>query len=457
MSEKNNAELYFAVSPPTQNVSIYNLILKQMQITKEQIRAALRDPYAGYSVLQQFSYNISGLSTYYNTYLDYLSGINTFDHYLYPTTEMDLSAYTTKAKAVAKLNIKSASYNIIYETLKYGETYWYPITSSSAGEGNKTIYQKIPSEYCRVSEKDNYGVLRYEINLHQIPADDMDNMPTEIQMAMQLPLNDSWYQVQGGFAFFAHSELRQHDYPYLAHIFVDLLAYEDDKAYYDEVQRNDNTKIIHSKIPMNDETKRPLLDKNQTKTYHDETKRHLPSNVSAIANPFDTTALSFDKNAENKSNIVKQSKDNIQDGAGISGLIFNSEKASALVLSQSMQKDSANMQKYLPELQNIFNWLLRNMNVKIGFVDSSKYNKDQKAKDAASSLTNGGSRLQYVAYKGLEPYEFLQLAEIEKSINVDELLPPKINANQMSTEDIGRPQIDETSLTDEGANTREKA
>jgi hypothetical protein len=65
--------------------------------------------------------------------------------------------------------------------------------------------------------------------------------------------------------------------------------------------------------------------------------------------------------------------------------------------------------------------------------------------------------LQYVAYKGLEPYEFLQLSEIEKSINVDELLPPKINANQMSTDDVGRPQADATSLTDEGANSREKA
>ena len=461
--EDSKGIYYFGVSPHATTKSVYDWYWKSSEISKTAIDAALRDPYAGYDVLRKFSEQIAGVSTFYNNYLEYLSNMLTFDYFLYPTKDnIDYKEYNRLAKMVAKFDIKSFPATALYDTLKYGESYWYPITSSQADGGNKTMYQKIPVGYCRVYEKDNYGVYRYQIDLSRITDQDILYMPPEIVSAkiVSKDTKDTWYTVRNGFALMAHFENVSHDYPYLSHIFQDLLAYEENKDYYDEFMKEDAVKMVHNKVPLNKENNQPLLDFATIRTYHEETKKHVPKNVSVATNPFDATALTFDKNSQIQSNIVEQSKNNVENGSGISGFIFNTDRTTAQILEKSMQKDANNMLRFVAEFANIFNWLFRSSGCKISFVDSTKFNKNSKIDTYAKNLNNGGSRLQYVAYTGLEPYEFLQLAQIEKSIDVDNLLPPKALSAQLSggsDSDVGAPVLDDEDLTDDGENSREKA
>ena len=457
---------YFGISPHVSTKSIYDWYWSSSEISKTAIEGALRDPYSGYDVLRKFSERIAGISTFYNNYLEYLSNMLTFDYFLYPTKDgVDYKEYNRLTKMVAKFDVKSFPTIALYDTLKYGESYWYPITSSQSEGGNKTMYQKIPASYCRVYEKDNYGVYRYQIDVSRINEQDMPYMPSEI-ISAKIVLdsangkNDTWYTVRNGFALLAHLENVSHDYPYLSHIFPDLLSYEENKDYYDEFMKEDAVKMVHNKVPLNKENNEPLMDFKTIRTYHEETKKHVPKNVSVATNPFDATALTFDKNSQIQSNIVEQSKVNIENGSGINGFIFNSDRTTAQILEKSMQKDANNMLRFLPEFANIFNWLLRSSGCKISFVDSTKFNKNSKIDSYGKNLNNGGSRLQYVAYTGLEPYEFLQLADIEKLIDVDSLLPPKAMSAQLSgsaDEDVGAPVLDDENLTDDGENSREKA
>jgi len=463
--ESGDKTYYFGISPPQTSGTNYSWLYRTLLISKRQVDDALKDPYSNYQILQDYSYRISGLSTFYNNYLEYLANLLTFDYFLYPTKEnVDHVEYTRLAKDVSKYDVKSFPRVALYDTLKYGESYWIPVTSSQAGEGNKTMYQKIPKKYCRAYEKDNYGVYRFQINIAMIDYNDLEYMPNEIQQAKKLwedkNINQPWVTVRNGFALLAHLEYREHDYPYLAHIFTDFLSYEDNKTYYDDYLKEDNVKMVHNKIPIDKENNEPLYGFDVIKAYHEETKKNVPKNVSVATNPFDATALTFDKNSQIQANIVEQSKTNIENGAGINGSIFNTEKTTAQILEKSMQKDANNMQRFLPEFENIFNWLFRGKGCKISFVDSNNYNKSVKISNYGQGLNNGGSRLQYIAYTGLEPYEFLQLSEVEKNIDVDSLMPPKAMSAQLSSSEAdspGAPPLDDNEISDEGERTREKS
>jgi len=257
----------------------------------------------------------------------------------------------------------------------------------------------------------------------------------------------------------AHFELKEHDYPYFSSLFQDIITYEDNKDYFNEFMKEDSTKLIHNKIPLDPQTGKPIIDKDKAQSYHDQTKSHVPKNVSVTTDPFDSEAINFDKNAQIQNNIVQQSKTNLEDGAGINSLIFNNVKASSNVLEKSMKKDFAHMQTMLPELANIVNWLIKSTDYLVTFIDTSVYDKEEKMKEYRGSLAFGGSRLPFIASTGLEPFEFLQLAELEKSIDIDSLMPSKVSGNQLSGDsqsETGAHKKDAKELTDEGENTREK-
>lgn len=459
----NNEDIYNKHYFSTSQIYAESMNYKPISrpFTKEQIEKALRNPLINYQALQQMSNYLYATSSAYQNTIDYFSNIMTFDYILSPTdftsnkTTM-MNRLLTAAKKAKQSQVKTVFPKMIERTLIQGESYWYALT-----DNDNTIYVEIPSRFCEVYEIDSNNLFRYKIRLDLLNDDIVKSLPNEIKNAynnfhtskksnknkkrdMNDALDSLKYKVsENGFALLAHGMLSVHDYPYFANSFLDLLQLEEDKEYLNSYIRDDNVKMVHNKIKTNDEGV-PLMPEPVIRQYHETDKKHVPKNVSVSTTPFDKEAISFDSSSRTQINLVEQSKKNVQDDSGVSSLVFNNEKSSSNALAQSIRADANRMFPYLKFFNAILSYQLKPYKFSATFLEMDKFNKTDDHEQIRTDLQSGGNRMLFIATSKLEIYDYLQIAQLEKIINIDELLPIMVPGSQQSGIDAekknGRPE-----------------
>lgn len=464
---------YFATSQIYQESMNYKPISRPF--TKEQIESALRNPLVNYKTLQEMSNYLYAVSSAYQNTIDYFATIIAFDYVLSPTDYTAnkitmMNRLLSAAKKAKQSQVKSEFPTIMKRTLVQGETYWYTLV-----DNENTIYVEIPAKFCEVCEIDSNNLFRYKIRLDLLNDDIVKSLPDEIKNAYTtfhenkkqnkknkiIDKNDALdalkYKVsEKGFAILAHGILSVHDYPYFANSFLDLLQLEEDKEYMDSYIRDDNVKMVHNKIPTNDNGE-PLMPEEVIRQYHESDKKHVPKNVSVSTTPFEKEAISFDSSSKTQINLVEQSKKNVQDDSGISSLVFNNEKSSSNALQDSIQADANRMFVFLKFFNAILSYQLKPLKFSATFLEISKFNSDDKHEQVRTDLQNGGNRMLFLATSELEIYDYLQVAQLEKIIGIDDFLPIMIPGSQQSGIDPnkknGRPV--ENNPTDNGEISQE--
>lgn len=420
--------------------------------TKEQIEKALRDPMTNYQILQQMSNYLYSTSPAYQNTIDYFSNMMTFDYILSPTDFTNnkktmMNRLLIAAKKAKQSQVKTVYPKMIERTLIQGESYWYTLT-----DNDNTIYIEIPARFCEVYEIDSNNLFRYKIRLDLLNNDIVKSLPNEIKIAYQnfhdskrnnkdnknkkRDINDVLdslkYKVsENGFAILAHGMLNVHDYPYFSNSFSDLLQLEEDKEYLNSYIRDDNVKMVHNKIKTNDDGV-PLMPEPVIRQYHETDKKHVPKNVSVSTTPFDKEAISFDSSSKTQINLVEQSKKNVQDDSGVSSLVFNNEKSSSNALAQSIRADANRMFPYLKFFNAILSYQLKPYKFSATFLELDKFNKTDDHEQIRTDLQSGGNRMLFIATSKLEIYDYLQIAQLEKIINIDEFLPIMVPGSQQS-------------------------
>jgi len=442
--------------------------------TKEEIEKALRNPLISYQTLQNMSNYLYSTSSAYQNTIDYFANIMTFDYVLSPTDFTDnkktmINRLLGAAKKAKQSQVKTVYPKMIERTLIQGESYWYTLT-----DNDNTIYVEIPAKFCEVYEIDSNNLFRYKIRLDLLNNDIVKSLPEEIKIAYKdyhdsknsknkkLDKNDALdalkYKVsEKGFAILSHGMLSVHDYPYFANMFIDLLILEQNKEYMDEYIKNDNVKMVHQKIGTNEEGQ-PLLPKEVIQAYHDSTKKHVPSNVSVSTSPFEVEAISFDSSSRTQINLVEQSKENVQDDSGVSSLVFNNEKSSSNALKDSIQADANRVFPLLKFFNAILSYQLKSFKFSTVFLETHKFNKKEVEEQCRTNLQFGGNRFDFIVSTGKEIYDFLQVAQLEKLIDIDEYMPIMISGSQQSGVDDkknGRPEGEKGNITDNGEASQE--
>lgn len=464
---------YFATSQIYAESMNYKPISRPF--TKEQIEKALQNPLISYQLLQQMSNYLYSTSSAYQNTIDYFANIMTFDYVLSPTDFTEnkktmLNRLLGAAKKAKQSQVKTVYPKMIERTLIQGETYWYTLT-----DNDNTIYVEIPSKFCEVYEIDSNNLFRYKIRLDLLNNDIVKSLPEEIRTAYkdyhdsknnnknkQLDKNDALdalkYKVsEKGFAILSHGMLSVHDYPYFANMFIDLLILEENKEYMDEYIKDDNVKMVHQKIGTSAEGQ-PFLPKEVIQAYHDSTKKHVPSNVSVSTSPFEVEAISFDSSSRTQINLVEQSKENVQDDSGVSSLVFNNEKSSSNALKDSIQADSNRIFPLLKFFNAILSFQLKPFKFSVVFLETHKFNKKEVMEQCRTNLQFGGNRFDFIVSTGKEIYDFLQIAQLEKLIDIDEFMPIMISGSQQSgieNKKNGRPEGEKGNISDNGEESQE--
>ena len=242
-------------------------------INLNNLQRALQDPYANVATIQQISKILYHTNGIYYRMIEMFTNMPMYDLYLSPTIISGFNGknnnadkmnkeYEQIAQLVEKTNYK---YNLKWfgrHLLLYGELFIYKVEDNSG-----IFYKVIPNDLCRISRIMENNILKYSINLSKLDDEELlSTMPVPIQKLYEKYNNGS----------LANDEKLVDDYYFLeeneaiAFLFddgntrtkgVSPFSYLFDKIYrLDEIEDEelasssaDNLKLIHQKIPTNDE------------------------------------------------------------------------------------------------------------------------------------------------------------------------------------------------------------
>lgn len=427
------------------------------KFSRDQIRRATQNPYDNVSTLQQISENIECSNGIYQELLEYQSGMLTNDYMLIPISLGNIKSKSgmtkileEQAKFVGKYNLKYNSIWIYREAISKGELYLYKLENS-----DMNILQKLPPDFCKTVAKEN-DVHRYAVDLSKITDKTVVYFPKEIQLAYKkyknksktLKLIDkSYYQVGKNGVSFPIKENATKGIPYYTPIFDDLIQLEDKKDLMNDNDVIEAIKLIHQKLPRHKETGEVQMSAKQAAKLHEATKANLPKQAAIVTNPLDIEVLTMSDGGSKLRDSVKRATEAAYDSSGVNVELFNGKKNSNEAIASGIVVDSFLTQRLQKMIENWINFELSSnkksgMQFKIKFIDSNKFNKDNKVKAARENMAYGGSRFEFMATQGHEPIEGINLLKMENILEMDTIMIPQKSAHTLSKNDEtgkGRP------------------
>lgn len=444
-------------------------------INESRLKTMLQDPAKNASNVAGLSKSMKQVNGMYKRILKYLSSLLTFDHTIYPVMQNPLQdigdqgamqqSFAQTAIFVDKLNLKFFLPIFTEKLFTNGVTYQYKIEDSKS-----TVYMEIPTNMCRVAYLEE-GVYRFQFDISKLTEATALTYPKEFQSAYtsykggnsEQFVEGKWYQVSDkGVAFTIDSEVLMQAgqaLPSLANVLIDAIKIENAKDSMESTATLDNSKIIHSQVPIDDKG-RPTMELPVVMEYHNALKRNLPEGAVAITNPFDTKASTLNGTGKDgKFALLDKAIDSMYEGAGISKMLFAGDGESSQALDRSLTVDAMWLySQVLPMFSNYYNYELKKAGKKtvawkIKFMQSTWLSREDDIARAKDQLTFGGSRLDYLAYCGNSPLEVANMLVFEQSIlNIDQYMVAKQTSNTLSGDpqaegEAGAPESDDPTDT----------
>lgn len=438
------------------NVATY---LQRPYDNAPQIAATIRDSVNKYGVLAKVIDYYQSLPTY-NFAIKPILGNKVYD---IDTVNMR-NDYIDIAYALEQYNIKYYAPIFFRDTLIEGVTFYYKIEDSDG-----ISFMKFPIEWCKIRGIEN-GVYRFMIDVTKFKQDFLTTLPEELQTAYEQYQNgnatdeNSWYNnryyfvSEKGVAFtFDSSAL---DYGGLAvspfaGVLLDIMSVAQAKNNVDIKDGIDTTRILHSKIPV-DNDGRILMTAKEAKVYDSAIRSRLPKGVVNVTTPtkLENVPLTNSGNT-NALDTVKKSTEQLFFDVGTPAPLFGGDTTSANIVKTSIQKDANWVYTNLfPLLENYYNSEIAQVKTKgkvkwaIKFVRQTTFTLKDDVALQKDQLSYGGSRLNYLAANGFSPSEIVsQLSFEQQALGIDDLMIVKptsntISANEVSEQGRGRPVTD---------------
>jgi hypothetical protein len=437
--------------------------------TSAQVEKMLQDPVKNNLELKQVSKYLWSTSPVYQNIIYYMATLMTFDYLLYPDKDISKlqkksaeNQFISAAQSVSKTKVKSRFPSMLWNVLLYGDVYFYEMSDE-----NNTIFTTIDNTACHLAFIDEDDIWRYFVDFSLVTASMLYEFPPELIKAYEkwrskankngekskvkrdrtvggytMKIPDSWHLVSTkGFSIFAHKESTAKDYPFFASMFPDLLEHEDNKEYFNEILKDQNIKVIHLKVPINKDTGEPIIDEGFVQGYHEAAKSQLPSNQKPMTNPFEVTSIDTSGTQSNGINLVEHSSKVVQNDSGISSTMFDASTTNGLKYSSLL--DATKMYPLLEFFKSITDRKIKKTGYKTTFLPVNHYNVLEWHKIYGSDMQNRGNIFLFLSTSGLEPYEYLRLAQLEDVIDVENFFKVKMNGSQMNTDDMsgGRPEL----------------
>lgn len=253
-------------------------------------------------------------------------------------------------------------------------------------------------------------------------------------------------------------------YPPFLMMIADILLVDDFKDLAKTQSINDAYKLLTMKIPTKDG--QITLDEGLISIFVKEVLQVVQSNLGVITTPFETDTEEFStSNADNRDNVSNAISWAFKDVGVSEALMSGATSGSELKLS--ITNDSGDVFRLYRQIEN---WIALQMTLrkfyyggKYEFVyrilNMTTFNETEVRDQALKEAQNGSpNKFEWEATKGRSPCTVLGNSFVENTLFADLFggwIPLKTSYTQSGSEDVGRPEMDDTEITERGEATRD--
>lgn len=448
--------------------------------TKEGLKRYLKDianP-KNQQKLREISRSLYLTSPHYRSLINYYSTLYNFD---YVVEGYDFNPDLIDKEKYKKAYFKSVSFienmNLKHESLKirvnsYIDGVFYGFARPSK---NGFYIQQLNPDHCAITfinyETGLFGY-SFDFSIFKGKEELLSNYPDEFttiynQLKSKSKSSDYWVKIDHPNAICIKTSPWIHPVPPLVGLFEGILDIADFKALSKGSEEIGNYKLLFQQIPMRDskeaEKDEFLISEDFVKIFHDNIASSLPPQVGLITTPMKVESINFEKDTVDKNKVGEVTSQYWRD-AGVSELLFGNNTSSTS-LKYSIIADESSLVTLIKEVERWINEFYKFQN-KTGFkfrvriLETTKFNTkeyfDTRLKAAQFGIP---VKNELVAILGMQPSSMYINAFLENDILelTDKLIPLSSShtVSNSTTKNAGRPQKDDTELTDSGIATRE--
>ena len=442
----------------------------------------LQAPQRNEDKIRELSNFLYIVSSNYHRLIDYFSEILLYHYNVIPVDrEGDIDPdqfgedYLTVIRACGKYNLKHEAMKMIKVAIRDGVFFGICYESKDS-----FFIKHVPTKYAKINSiLDGVYTFEFDLNYFTSHKELLVMYGAEFEKAYELYKGNQekgiigdktlrWYEPKNGICVKVDESDPYYSLPLFTGLITSIFDIDDYKMLQKAKAENDNYKALALKVPT-DSDGVPLLEYEQNERYW----KHVVANVDnegigVFMTPFAVSDFSFANTETSDMNGVVDAENEFWAGAGVSSLIFGSQKAtSSAALTLSVKPDEQIAYSLLLQIQRFFNRKIKKMNLKnlfkINFLNSSIFNRDEVSNRLQKAAAYGVPvKMEYLASLGYEPIDTIGMTYLEEQIlglSRDTWTSPLVSSSVQSSVDNegGRPTNESqgVGLTESGEQTAE--
>jgi hypothetical protein len=473
---------------PTQQqlefAKIAKLIIKDLQeittsnnslskFTSEQVARYLQQPIRYEKELRQLSNYLYNASPNYKRLILYFSCLLTFDYVIEPYDinyeKVDIDKFK---KQYFKIGQIVENMNISHEMLKVLRIAFKEDVFFGYEHQTKDSYfiQKLNPDYCQISSIED-GVYNFAFDFSffdkQSNKHKLNTYPEEFRElhAKYKSTKEKWQELSSENTICIKiNEEVEYPIPPFNVVFESIFDLDEYKKLKKVKTKMDNYMILTQRIPIDEKTGDPnkfLIDLDTAIQFHNKASESLPDSVGLVTSPMEIQGIKLDRKLNDKDSVSEAERDYFN-SAGVSQLLFNSDKATNSGLSKSVQTDEQILFAVLRQIERWLNRKVKNYltqyKFKVRFLNTTVFNVDDvfekylKAAQFGMPVKNA-----LAASVGLTPSSMSSMAFLENDVlNLSATLQPLASSHTQSGKDgTGAPSKKDGDLSESGEKTKE--
>lgn len=442
-----------------------------IKYTKDQIVKFLENPQRYEKELRQVSRYLYNVSANYRRLILYFAGMLRFDYIVEPydldINKVNIDSFNKQyQKTLNMLETMCLPHEMI-KVLKiaFKEDVFYGYEYST---DNSYFVRKLDPNYCRISSIED-GVYNFEYDFASFDQDksSLKNYADEFKIKYNLYLKDKtgkrWQELDSNNTICIKiNEELEYPLPPFNTVFESVFDIDEQKKMRKVSTKMDNYMLLTQRIPIDEKSSdvnRFLIDMDTVVEFHNKATQSLPDEVGLVTSPMPIEAIKLERKNNDVDNVAKAERD-YYNAAGVSQLLFNSEKISSTGLSKSVITDEQLVFMVLKQIERWVNRKLKQVNGKykfrVKFLETTKFNINEMQERYLKAAQSGMPvKTALASTLDMSPSSFANMVFLENIVLGlhDKLIPLSTSHTQSGKDGAGAPKKKE--LTPSGEITRE--
>lgn len=443
------------------------------KFSAEQVARYLQNPLMYGKELRNLSNYLYSASPNYKRLILYFACLLTFDYVIEP---MNLNFDKVDKDKFKKQYLKVANnievMNLQHEMVKVLRTAFKEDIFFGYEHQTKESYfiQKMNPDYCQISSIED-GVYNYAFNFSFFdqPAnkDKLKTYPDEFKQKYNIYKNtkEKWQELssENTICIKINEEI-EYPIPPFNVVFESIFDIDEYKKLKKAKTQMDNYMILTQHIPLDEksgEANQFLIDLDTAIQFHNKASESLPDSVGLVTSPMKIEGIKLDRRQIDKDSVAEAERDYFN-SAGVSQLLFNSDKATSVGLSKSVQTDEQILFAVLRQIERWVNRKVKNFSsqysFKVRFLNTTVFNVDEVFEKYLKAAQYGMPvKNALAASVGITPSSMSSMAFLENEVLGlhDMLIPLSSSHTQSGKEEAGRKAKSEDELSESGQKTRD--